>query len=199
MSTFFKNLFTRTEIADEASHQLEASLSFLSSRMDEQLSQAAVEQSADVALWEPYEEFLKRSLPQRMDQPIAIAVELDMLQRYVSCFKAIHAMAAPIKWDIKVEESCHVPAFILFPLIENALKVGYTSLAEAPLKIQIRSYAKSLSLTVSNRVNHHVESQQHTQILHWYESRLRHIFGDRYTLLYNSNSYTFKATLNLFF
>jgi len=92
-----------------------------------------------------------------------------------------------------------IPAFTLIPLIQNAFIHGYCSMEKYPVKVWVSGSDKILILEVSNRVNHHIEDQRVTAIIHAFTKRLTVVYPERHHLLFNSNSNTFKASLTLEF
>lgn len=199
MAAFFPIRFGKSKSADIAQSllALEAKLSFMSSRMDADLAELMQGNIVHEELWQNYQNFLKLSLPQKEDQLISLELELSLLKQYIACYCALDPTHTTVKWDVKMEGNAMLAPFILFPLLENALKRGYTKSIDTPIKIQLRSFGNNLVFSISNRVNHHIERQEQTEAIHWYKQRLLQVYGENQDLLFNSNSYTFKATLSI--
>ncbi len=144
-------------------------------------------------------DFILRVAKIKLDTRVSLRQEVDLLSDYIDCYRYMAAKPDElyVRFNAQLEEEALIPAFILFPLVQNALRYGYNSLEAFPLKITIKQVANSLTLEVSNRVNHNIVSQQECPELLNYKARLAVYFPDNHFLVLNSNSHTFKATLRI--
>ncbi|MNT60519.1 hypothetical protein D3C72_1981050 [compost metagenome] len=67
------------------------------------------------------------------------------------------------------------------------------------MKIKISVFEKNLLLDVTNHVNHHIVDQKINDTMENFQARLQFEFGDRHTLIMNSNAHTFRSNLTLRF
>lgn len=194
MSGFIDRIFgTKVEV-DMVRAELESRLCFESSQLDKELLRLYVikERATEIT------KFLRDVLAVSRDKTIAVAEEISFLQAYIDLVKGIKEEDFYIQFNAKAEEISHrVEPFILFPLIQNAVKNGYSSMEKYPIKIRVSVSEGGILLEVSNRVNHYIENQAEDEIIRLYKQRLLVSYPDKHELFLNSNSNTFKATLFL--
>lgn len=175
---------------------LRADLSFYASRTDDRLAVAMTTENQGYAFFVKY--FLS-AVTIKPEAKMSLAQQTSMLKDYIECYR--HAFSETnglyVRLDVQQEGDPMLPAFILFPLVQNALRYGYNSIESFPLKVTIKFIANTLTVEVSNRVNHHIAAQQDsTEILN-YKARLAVCYPDSHFLLFNSNSHIFKASLRI--
>ncbi|TYP96655.1 hypothetical protein BC792_105146 [Sphingobacterium allocomposti] len=197
MTAFLDKIFGSKIEVDMAKAGLEAELSFLEARMDTHLAKRVLEGGDSPDILTKYTAFLKEMLALDMHTVISIGKELDLLAAYLDLYQGSEKQDLFIRFDPAVDCTKMVPPLVIFPLVGNALQYGYNSMERYPLKIKVRAFEKMLTVEVSNRINHYVASQGETLIIHRYRNRLLSLFPDRHTLFSNSNSNTFKATLQI--
>lgn len=194
MSKFMERIFgSKTEV-DVVRMELQARLSFQLSQSDTSLllSYAQANRLGELC------DFQKEVGSCSMYTPWSVAKEVQMLQHYVAHMQAIHTEDFYLQFNAKVSDNpASIEPLMLFPLIQNAVKNGYASMAKFPIKVRISVSEGGILLEVSNRVNHYVENQGEDELITYYRQRLQLFHPDRHELFVNSNSQTFKATLFL--
>ncbi|NQD72601.1 hypothetical protein HP439_17895 [Sphingobacterium shayense] len=171
-----------------------ADLSFHESRSDEYLVDLMTPENRGFDLFTDY--FLDAARV-RSGALTLFSKEASLLERYIECYKFALGKELNVRFNVQQEADWELPAFILFPLVQNGLQHGYNSMEDYPLKITLKIFPSSLMLEVSNRVNHYINSQQTGQRIENYKARLSACYPDRHFLLFNSNSRTFKSTLTI--
>lgn len=196
MTNLFKRLFTKDEEIDFEKQNDQATLSFLNAQIDKALLAKLMSLGA---LTEDYQKMLIKMLNQSEHEPTDLFTEIYLLESYLQFIKDSRENSFYIKLSTKgldeYAKFTKVPAFILFPLIQNAVYNGFNTIEKYPIRIRIEVQENFLKLEVSNRVNHHLVNQENNREIQWFKSRLEKLYGDDYTLLFNSNSSLFKATL----
>ena len=196
MGNFLDKIFGSKIEVDLVRIDLEAKLCFHESRFDSRLANFISEQD-DALLQQDFAHYLKRVSLVKEDRYWSASQEIELLQEYITFYKRIMADKLFFKFDVKTEADKEIPAFLLFPLVAHALEQGYNSMEKFPLKIKIRSFNTALQLEVINHVNPHITSQEHMPLIDHFKSRVFASYADTSTLLFNSNSHTFKANLHL--
>lgn len=199
MAKLFSKLFGKDQVVDREKIGDQLKLSFEASRFDQSLFLAL---SQKALLSESYLNFVAESLSASCDQKCALSAEINRLQDYVSFYKTAYSDSFNCKLESKgLEEGemLEIESFILFPLIQNAFHLGYNSMEKYPVKIHIRLVASQLKIEVSNRVNHYLVNQEENDQMRWFKARLNEFYSEKYSLIFNSNSNIFKATLLLNF
>ncbi|MCI0922553.1 LytS family sensor histidine kinase [Sphingobacterium rhinopitheci] len=198
MGSFFQKLFPKEILVDQEKIDDQINLSFNSCQFDKSLFISTIESgnmSAD------YQDYLSLMLHLSLQKDINLDNEITNLCSYLQFFKIVNYDSFFYKIEIRGMDSDNdcpqVSPLILFPLVKNALYGGYNTMEKFPVRIRINLIGKTLKLEVSNRVNHYVENQELNQDLRWFKTRLEAQYADRYTLLFNSNTSIFKATLIL--
>ncbi|MCY4781235.1 hypothetical protein ORI89_16365 [Sphingobacterium sp. UT-1RO-CII-1] len=201
MSSFLDRLFKGgREGKDVEKRVLEAELSFLTSKFDEYLAQRLFEKDRNDLLQKAYIKFLKQMSVLDAHTIWPISNELQLLESYIDLYKSTLDEAVHVKLTLHSETDEKIPALLLFPLIANAIHMGYNSIEESPLKVKITAFDKVLTMELSNRVNHYIQSQEDTISVQRFKQRVKLMFDeDDYTLFFNSNSRTFKTFLQLKF
>ena len=83
-------------------------------------------------------EFLRYSLASTKVQEATLADEVDVIRRYLAIQQIRFEEKLQVTWDVDERVlSCPVPAFLLHPLVENAVKYGMQTSA-LPLQVGIR-------------------------------------------------------------
>jgi hypothetical protein len=83
-------------------------------------------------------EFLRYSLASTKAQEATLADEVDVIRRYLAIQQIRFEEKLAVTWDVDARAlSCVVPAFLLHPLVENAVKYGMQTSA-LPLQVGIR-------------------------------------------------------------
>lgn len=198
MGSFFQKLFPKEILVDQEKIDDQINFSFNSCQFDKSLFISTIESgnmSAD------YQDYLSLMLHLSLQKDINLNNEITNLCSYLQFFKIVNYDSFFYKIEIRGMDSDNdcpqVSPLILFPLVKNALYGGYNTMEKFPVRIRINLIGKTLKLEVSNRVNHYVENQELNQDLRWFKTRLEAQYADRYTLLFNSNTSIFKATLIL--
>lgn len=130
------------------------------------------------------------------DEKHAVQDEVSLMKEYIRLIQYVADEDVYIEFEELIEnKGMEVPALLLFPLVINAVQYGYNSMVERPVKIKVKTLGESLQLEVSNRANHRLTSQEHTETMDLLKARLTYLYPAGYSLICNSNSATFKATL----
>ena len=88
--------------------------------------------------------FLRHALVERALQTTTLAAELDALRGYLAIEQIRFEERLAIETHVDQEaESCAIPAFLIHPLLENAIKHGARDHGDGPLRVR-------LDATVSN-------------------------------------------------
>lgn len=194
MGSFLDRVFGPKVEVDLVRAELESRLSFENSRLDKELLKAYVQKNrtADITV------FLSAILTLSEDGTIHVTQEMELLQDYIDLIKEIKGEKFYMNVDVKSSETAwEIAPLILFPLVQNAVKYGYSSLEKYPIKVKVTISKSGVVLEVSNRINHYVENQGDSELIRFYKQRLQLLYPDKHDLLLNSNSNTFKATLFL--
>ena len=197
MATFLDKIFSSKIEVDLAKIDLEAALSFQDMRVDTVLAKHILEGTVGEAMRQDYFCFLGKMAVLEETVPLTIAEELQLLTHYLKLCEKCDGSPIFVRSDIRMETDKSIAPLLTFPLVANALRYGYNSMVIYPLKVKIRALENMLLIEVSNRVNHHMASQENTSIISRYKNRLLSVYPNRHTLLFNSNSNTFKAYLQL--
>lgn len=196
MYKIIRRFFHKDKVIDTAQQIAEARLSFEYSRIDRKLLSAYLQQSVDLPT--DLKLFIQQGLSYVDRDRIPLDEEYLLLKSYVGFFEGYLGSEILVSFDFPVKPNgLFIPAFLLFPMIQNAFHHGYHTSKKYPVRIKGKLIADTLSLEVSNRVNHHIVDQSQTELIQFFRSRLDHEYKDQYDLILNSNSYTFKATLRL--
>lgn len=196
MASLFQKLFQKEEQVDIEKLEDQAQLSFKSCQFDEKLF---LELSSNALFTAEYQQYLNHLLVLRKDECIDLSVEIDNLKDYIHYIKTTKLGTHFCTLELKgiQDDKLRIPAFVLFPLVKNAFYFGYNSMEKYPVRIRVSLVGKTLKMEVSNRVNHHIQSQEFQDEIRWYKSRLQQLFPEKHTLIFNSNSSLFKVTLLL--
>ncbi len=127
-------------------HFLFNSLNSISGLMRTKKNQEAIQAIADLG------ELLRRSLEYQPNQFIPLQLELDFINQYLKMERLRFGDKLNIKLDISPEiESISIPALILQPLVENAIKHGvYKSNESGTLEINIKKEGKHVVISIIN-------------------------------------------------
>lgn len=198
MISFFQKFFQKAETVDQDKIIDQVRLSFESSQFDKSLF---LEMSLRNDFGDEYQHYLNHVLPLRIDQSIDLKQEIDNLEKYLFFIKSnklnTHFFTLDIKGLNEKGSIIQIAPFILFPIVQSAFYNGYNSMAKYPVRIRIHLIGATLKLEVSNRVNHHLINQELNDEIRWFKTRLQSMYADQFTLIFNSNSSLFKATLLL--
>jgi sensor histidine kinase YesM len=93
-------------------------------------------------------EFLRSSLNQDENRPVPFEDELRLLELYLNIEKVRFADRLHVKYDISEEaRNCSLPALVLQPAMENAVKFGLSS-EEQSVRLQMKAYCMDGGLHV---------------------------------------------------
>ncbi len=141
-------------------------------------------------------EQLDRLASLNFSQEWSIADEIDILRIYLEGYKSSFGN---MTYTLVADAADPVPikALVLLPIVQNACINGYNGMENYPVKVKVKVLGRTISLEVSNRVNHHLADQSDTDLMDQARARLDFSYFGRYNLFLNSNSNLFKATLLL--
>jgi signal transduction histidine kinase len=127
-------------------------------------------------------DFLRGSLKLGEKRLVALAEEVELLKAYLAIEQIRFGSRLAVAWDIQPQvEGERVPALLLQPLVENAIKHGIAGLPEGgEIRIAARAEGGTLELKVENPVDPDLEPPQGLGLgLRQVRSRLQLRFGDR--------------------
>lgn len=82
--------------------------------------------------------FLRHALIERPMQPTTLAAELDALRGYLAIEQIRFEERLAIETNVEsAAESCAIPAFLIHPLLENAIKHGARDNGDGPLRVKV--------------------------------------------------------------
>lgn len=195
MVNFLSNLFEKKDQIDVEKLTLASELSVQYALADTHLIRLATSQQK-LALLQSY--FVGVNAVD-ITQKIDLSAEIENLTNLIAAYQNLLGE----RFYLIIQNNCfdsgslRIEPFILFPLIQNAIENGYNSLEKYPIRIKLHLVGNKIKLEVSNRVNHHIESQKNTSLISNFEARLKINYPDKYLLLMTSNTMLFKATLLL--
>ena len=194
---FLKN--NKTEKIDELEDKLlsaEAESSFKNSQFDQVLMRKYFEYAnLHQSTTTKYLAIQKLSISACYAEPWSIQKEIDFIELYVDLWRELGHENSVCKLKIQLEDTkALIQPLSLMPLIQNSFYAGYNKMTEFPVKINLSIIAGKLSLTVSNRVNHHLNNQHSTEMIDRYKSRLSLMYPN-HQLITNSNTILFRTQL----
>lgn len=194
MANFISTIFSKKETKDNTKLVLQAQLCVQNAILDKHLIALAVHKGR----LEDLDSLL--SLTTSIGElKIAVHEELNLISQYIECYKTLKGQEFYIKLqhNIEVSNDFEIYPFILVTLVQNAIIHGYTTMEKYPIRIKINEIGKTLKIEVSNRVNHYIANQEDTELINNFKARLALLYPDSHSLIINSNSNLFKATLLL--
>lgn len=195
MVNFLSNLFEKKEQIDVEKLTLAAELSVQYALADTHLIRLATSQQKLALLQSYFEGVNAVDITQKID----LSAEIENLTNLIAAYQNLLGE----RFYLTIQNNCsestklRIEPFILFPLVQNAIEYGYNSLEKHPIRIKLHLVGNKIKFEVSNRVNHHIESQKDTTLISNFEARLKINYPDKYMLLMSSNTMLFKATLLL--
>ena len=82
--------------------------------------------------------FLRHALVERALQTTTLAAELDALRGYLAIEQIRFEERLAIETHVEqAAESCAIPAFLIHPLLENAIKHGARDQGDGPLRVRL--------------------------------------------------------------
>lgn len=195
MSNFFSGFFGKEGSIDFEKRSLYSRLSLLGADVDRGLLSRVLDHKE---LWGRYRDYQLKALEQAQEVVVTLKDECRLLEDYIGLCREVHGESFFVQISSSLGNGIvFVPPFILFPMVQNAFKNGYSSMEKYPIKIRVQQTERQIQLEVSNRVNHYVANQRDDELVKYYRHRLDELYTGRYELFVNSNSNTFKATLFL--
>lgn len=195
MVNFLSNLFEKKDQIDVEKLTLASELSVQYALADTRLIRLATSQQKLALLQSYFEGVNAVDITQKID----LSAEIENLTNLIAAYQNLLGE----RFYLTIQNNCsestklRIEPFILFPLVQNAIEYGYNSLEKYPIRIKLHLVGNKLKFEVSNRVNHHIESQRDTTFISNFEARLKINYPDKYMLLMTSNTMLFKATLLL--
>lgn len=186
-------MFSKSEQVDVLKLACQADLSYQSSLYDQQLIALALKENRFMDL----EDFFKATQPLNPNVKIKLSDEIELLKQYVSLYQSLHKenFFLSFQADCSEDPGLGIYPLTLFPLVKNAIEKGYSSMQKHPIRIKVKVLGEKVRLEVSNRVNHHIQDQNDTDVMENFKAKLELLYSDNYQLIINSNSNIFKATL----
>lgn len=180
--------------------QLAARLSYQEARLDHQLCQQFLaRQDADTAAKDAFLAWQKTCYSYPEQEQWTIEEEIRALESYIQWFTSLQTEPFFFKTTYQIEDpTLLIQPLISLALVQNALRNGYNSMENHPVKIRIKVAFNQFTMEVSNRVNHYLEDQANNTLIKNFQSRLAYSYpGEQHNLLINSNSNVFKCFLQV--
>lgn len=197
MGSIFSKLFTKKESVDRDRLIEMATRSFEHAQLDKHLLRSVLK---DPDANGQFLKSLSAQLLLQQDDFHTLIEEINNLKDYVNTFTSSSEETIFNKMIVDIQNGeIKLPVFILFPLVQNAFIWGYNTLEKYPIRMRIRVTSDFLKLEVSNRVNHYISNQADNDIIRNFKARLDLIYPQSHSLLINSNTNIFKATLTINF
>jgi len=137
-------------------------------------------------------DFLRYSLDENIQTTVKLQEEIMAVRNYLNIHKVRFDDNLEIEYQVEKDaEKMTVPSFILYPLVENAVKYGMQS-SFRPLKIQIKAYIINewLQLEVINS-GHWLENSSESGMgtgLANIQARLEQLYTDRHSFSINKQA-----------
>jgi two-component sensor histidine kinase len=97
---------------------------------------------------------LLRSLASRSSELVSVQEELEWLRRYVRILEVRHGSLLRVEWEVDEDAAdCLIPAFLLQPLLENAVQHGVMGRAEGGcvrIAVALDQHKNSICLQVED-------------------------------------------------
>ncbi|HIX53846.1 MAG TPA: hypothetical protein H9853_02370 [Candidatus Sphingobacterium stercoripullorum] len=183
---------------DRPSTDAEAKCSFLMTQYDQWIMGSLLEKECLTAEMKKFQEFLKCCSKWQEHKPYSIHQELQLMKKYLQLAQVADEN---IKYNFSLtnhsSEGQVVYPGALLPLIQNACQYGYHKVDKRGVQVQVSLSDSSCNLSVSHKANPYLKDARKTDILHYYKSRLLRCYSEEHSLVLNSNTNTFRATLFL--
>ena len=193
---FFRKFFDKTDKVDYSKLKLQSQISVQYAIADNYvISLAAQQRRLDIL-----QNYLRNVSEIDADQKIEILEEINNMEYLIEAYQSLVKENLFIKFQNNISDNISflIQPFILFPIVQNALRYGYNTLEKYPVRIKLHLVNNTLKLEVSNRVNHNLENQAQNSIIENLKARLEIYYKEKYNLLINSNTNIFKVTLIIF-
>jgi two-component system, LytTR family, sensor histidine kinase AlgZ len=142
----------------------------------------------------------RASLNQSSDQPVPLAEELALCQKYVHIESLRLDERLTVTWDINVDtETIKIPLLTLQPLLENAIYHGIQPLAKGGVvEVVINKQDNKLVATISNPVpdEANTQGQGNRMALDNIRRRLEAIYGSGATIVSHKQTGIFTTTIS---
>ncbi|WP_343557563.1 hypothetical protein [Sphingobacterium sp.] len=197
MSSIINRFLGKKSVRNEELLALADRLSFRNSQLDSFLLDHFIR--SDKRHAEEYYTFQEQLLKLQVDRLESIEVELNLLHQYLQVAEHFVPDGFLVKFENKLwsHDKIKLPPLILFPAIQHAVENGYNTMSSHPIRIRLSGSSKLIMLEVSYRVNHYLENQFNSVLIHDFRHRLDYLFSDKHNLLLNSNSNTSRITLTI--
>jgi len=197
MSSIINRFLGKKSVRNEELLALANRSSFRNSQLDSFLFDHFIQ--SDKRNAEQYFTFQEQLLKLQLDRLETIEVELNLLYQYLQVVEHFVPDGFLVKFENKLQshDKITLPPLILFPVIQHAVENGYNTMSSHPVRIRLSGSSKLIMLEVSYRVNHYLESQFNSVLIHDFRHRLDYLFPDKHNLLLNSNSNTSRITLTI--
>lgn len=194
---FWKNNSKNIKELESKLLNAEAELSFLNAQTERELSKLYYNRSnVDGLTKTKFQDYQQEIFSIAKSDSCSLEQESQRLLKFIELFTDLSDSEIYHKLDVDIQDSKgHIPALLLFPIVQNALINGYNSMPNFPMKLKLKARSNQLSLEVSNHVNHYLRNQADDPRIKQLESRLFMEYGLDYSLFINSNSNLFKITL----
>lgn len=142
--------------------------------------------------------FLRNSLQQGEQDKITLQQELTIIQDFIAISR--HRFSDALEVNINIDADCMramLPPMLLQPLVENAIKYGWSQTQKGMIEIQAAKTADSLILHINNsKQNGQQEIGTGTGLSNTTE-RLRLIYGEEASVSIDNSNDTFAVEVQL--
>jgi hypothetical protein len=130
--------------------------------------------------------FLRHTLIHRPVDVVPLGAEVDTVRAYLDIEQVRHEEALQVTFDVAPEVlSARVPAFLLMPLVENAITHGFT-VSSLPLRLTLRAHRRGQELVIEVTNSGTLPSATPSGMglgLQNVRERLAHLHADRASLV----------------
>ncbi|WP_242917247.1 sensor histidine kinase [Pontibacter liquoris] len=143
-------------------------------------------------------DLMRYMLHESKDGKVELQKEVDYLHNYLDIYRLRFEDNFFVNFNIQGQvNGQRVPALVLIPFVENALKHGVVDDAAAPVTINLQLQKDRLYFDVSNRINQNQKDQTTGIGLPNIRRRLDLIYPGRYSLDVQEDGQQYKTTLKL--
>lgn len=176
-------------LASEARYQMlayQVSPHFLFNALNSIRALATEDASRARAMITHLSAFLRHSLVHKPVDVVPLQVEVDTVRAYLDIEQVRHEEALQVTFDVAPEVlSARVPAFLLMPLVENAITHGFT-VSSLPLRLTLRAHRRGQELVIEVTNSGTLPSATPSGMglgLQNVRERLVHLYADRASLV----------------
>jgi len=142
--------------------------------------------------------FLRNTLQEGENDRVTLEKEFDVIQNFISIEQLRFGDA--LELQINLEDSCRnalIPPMLLQPLVENAIKYGWSQKMKGHVNIFALKQNKMLKIVIrNNKVIEEVKTGTGTGLKNT-QQRLKLIYGDDGSIVTHDHDYYFEVEVNI--